>query len=271
MDESQLGQQMQPDLKIATKKIVPFSEIVTTLEQCEKIFPIPQQAKERVLKTVVSVVPEDEIIAEVRKITGEKEPLNGVVEDTENEKMEKAAVYEALGTSSQQIKEKTSYLLEQRLNHIKNLGGIHIKDAEGQSRILIKENSYVDRKTILAHEGLHAAADGFQSEEGAYHYLNEASTEILRIAGEYQDSSARNLLKRIDEGSISVYYKSHVRRLLAIMTTTDIDPEPVDVKRLAHYYFQDNPTNAIMFLMEVSRKGSPQTQKNVKSIIEEFY
>ena len=123
---------------------------------------------------------------------------------------------------------------------------------------------------MLAHEGLHAAADGFQSGEGNYHYLNEAAIEILRIAGHYQDISPKNLLKRINDGSISTYYKPHVRRLLAIMTATELDKEPVDVKRLATYYFQDDPNNAIMFLMEVSRKAHPQARDGVRSIVENF-
>lgn len=270
MTEIQLDIPLPTILSISEKIEIQPTEILSIFEKYDKIFSIPQRAKDRILKTKVNVVSEDNLVEEVKKMVGIVDNPEDDNEKTDKEKEEEGAVLDVLGTNSQEVEEKHKRLLDTKLKHIKNFGGLYIKDDEGSGKILIKDSSKLDRKTILAHEGLHAGSEGFQSEDGKYHYLNEATVEILRIAGENQDGSPESLLKKVEDGSIEVSYIPHVRHLLAIMSATSMNESPVDVKRLAEYYFQNEDTNAIMLLMEISSKVSPKIEGAVSSIVEKL-
>lgn len=253
---------------------IPQEEINRKIQQYDKSFSMPGHAQEKAERSEAFIVPESRLEKEIKdhitkfaEKAGIEIPQQDTAVLTQEEQQLRDAIFKMFGKTASEAEESATIFDKFSKAEAELIGGVCIPVDKTKSRIFIKENAKLNKDVILGHEVLHAAG-GFQSEDGRKHYLNEAATEILRIASDHSDLSSRSLLNKIRRGEIQTPFASIVLKLLAILEATSLNAKPVDVKKLAEYYFSDDPVNDIMFEMEAVRKAHKPLREKVKSMLD---
>mgnify|MGYP000126747621 CR=1 FL=1 len=160
----------------------------------------------------------------------------------------------------------------------KRFGGIHLQDKDGKSFIYIMDNpSHNNQEPVFIHELLHAAASfgkgrsGFNTEDGKYHNLNEAATQILTLHMLYPDLDAQSLLKKIISQEITTPYRKDVIKLLSLLYATAYSKNPITIEKLSEYYFgNEDGTKPITLALDIARNAEPKTKDAVDKILDYF-
>ncbi len=89
---------------------------------------------------------------------------------------------------------------------------------------------------------------------------------------EYPQLDAFQLLEKINRKELEkVHYRDIVTKLLALMTATAGDKDPVTIEKMAQYHFNNKDgTELLMLAMEIKRKTPPNLKNQVDRILEEF-
>ena len=132
------------------------------------------------------------------------------------------------------------------------VGGVEIPKKGGRQLILLADpsNINIEREDIVRHELLHGLASkgfgkgtGFTEGIGTLGIfnkvkLNEAATEVLRIATSFPEASPKELFPEVRSGKIPVGYSREVQMLLGVLAATHLEGgKPVSFQDLANLYF----------------------------------
>lgn len=221
-------------------------------------FDFPKEVINRVKKTKAYHLQDEQysnlVIAyaiEKRLITSEKDLLSS----------EQKAVLEAMGYNPKKVLEKRQQNIDIIEKHSSQNAGIYFK-----GDILIKQSSSINFDTILQHEMIHAFTwnaknnnDGFQTEEGKYHYLNEGVTQVLQLAFQYQ-IPPKELLNKIINNSISTPYRTQVQLILLALSSAEQAGKPMSYKELAQYLLKGDAT---IFMMDLLGRGVDEVKDRI--------
>lgn len=245
-NEEPVNEAVKPEINFEAK----LAEIV---DRYTKLYELPAAVAARVKRILIIVNDKERFTKEragqtqdfMEEIMKVRKAVD-IIQDPEKKKLAEA---EARAQAEEYIKRKTQEQLDEE---IRRVGGQHIQRANGEEFIFLRDDlKHISAEEALEHEAVHAMASlgfrrgsGFAPGPGEMSFLrikdlNEATTELLRIATQLPDADILDIFSSIQDNKVKFAYIEGVKTLALILESTYFPGgSPLKFKDLAKYYFR---------------------------------
>lgn len=246
------------------KDVIPVSRVNKAIDLLGSNLKIPQERLQMAEKSQVFLVDKNtfyDIVSEHVEQLGFRIPKELEIKNEDKNKAE--AIYLALGTSVEEVREKKRKLVEGFYSQYSMIEGISICNKNGEKSIFINGDEVDEEKIddILSHELLHAMVDtvnegsGFNTEYGRYHFLNEAAVQLMALRSKYNFLDWKKFSDAVKKGDIeNDAYSNQVNALLVLFEATTFGKGEYSFEDLKDLYFDmemDSGTKAVFLKMSL--------------------
>lgn len=224
---------------------------------------IPNDQLDRARNTEVLIVDRNTFFDKVSDYAsnlGLKIPGKLIIDENERNKTE--LIFKAMGTSIEEVSKRRIEVLKKFIDEYSLMPGISYYE-DGTNKVLINSDeikSDEEMEIALNHELLHSIAqkseiEGGFSNEGSFHFLNEAVVQLMVIRINNSDLKWPDFINKYLNGEIkNDIYDTHIKLLLAIVQTTSLGKGDLyDFDEITKMYFDSeyDGMRGILFKMNL--------------------
>lgn len=244
-------------------KKIESSEINRRIDFLGQKLNIPRDQLDKARNTEVLIVDRNTFfnkVSDYASSLGLEIPGKLVIDENERNKTE--LVFKAMGTSIEEVSKRRIEVLKKFIDEYSLMPGIsYYKD--GINKVLINSDeikSDEEMEIALNHELLHSIGqkseiEGGFSNEGSFHFLNEAVVQLMVIRINNSDLKWPDFINKYLNGGIkNDIYDSHIKLLLAIVQTTSLGKGGLyDFDEITKMYFDNeyDGVRGILFKMNL--------------------
>ena len=254
-----------------SRERIPIGDIQVRVERIGETLGMPEEAIERGKRAEAYIVSPEDLAREVEEYLDKIGVLPPPI--TKDSRLE--AVAEALGTSTNQIREQKDRQRAQLREEASRYGGVSIPQDGKYSLVLVSSECKMPTSEVEIHELLHAMADrepggktGFQESDGKNHVLNEATVEVLRLACAYPDDPPDVLWRKIRKGEARSPHTKGVNALLGAMAATHLGERPATYQELSEAYFEGD---GLGFKMDLVSRSHPKRRQTSERLVKDNF